>query len=69
MKNKKEIISEMLEHGKEDLVRLGINHAFIEKKHAEEGKTRFIQELAKVQGEELALTEWIAFLEEEMGKE
>ncbi len=58
----------MLDHAKEDLVRLGINHAFIEKKHAEEGKNRFIQELAKIQSEKLALKEWVTFLEEEADK-
>ena len=65
MKNKKEILSELIDEVKENLIRIEITTAYVSKKHSEDPKEHLLHELAKLEANKSENDEWLAFLEEQ----
>jgi hypothetical protein len=66
MKTKKEILAELIDEVKENLIRIEITTAYVTKKHAEDQKEHFLHELAKLEANKKENEEWLAFLEEQV---
>jgi hypothetical protein len=65
MKTKKEILSELADEVKENLIRIEITRGYVEKKHAENPKEHLIHELAKLEANKKENEDWLSYLEEE----
>jgi RNase adaptor protein for sRNA GlmZ degradation len=65
MKSKKEILAELTDEVRENLIRIEITTAYVTKKHAEDQKEHYLHELAKLEANKKENDEWLAFLEEE----
>ncbi len=69
MKNKKEILTELLDEVKENLIRIDITSGYLQKRHAETGKDAILHELAKLETNKQENGEWGKYLEEQISKE
>lgn len=69
MKTKKELLIELRDEVKENLVRIEITTGYLQKKHAESGKDAILHELAKLEANRKENEEWLAYLEEQLSKE
>ena len=66
MKTKKEILTELADEVKENLIRIEITSGYVQKKHAENPKDHFVHELAKLEGNKKENKDWLAYLEEQI---
>lgn len=69
MKTKKELLGELSDEVKENLVRIEITAGYLQKKHAESGKDTILHELAKIEANRKENEEWLAYLDEQLAKE
>lgn len=65
MKTKKEILSELADEVKENLIRIEITNGYVQKKHAENPRHEFEHELAKLEANRKENEDWLAYLEEQ----
>gem|GEM_PF-1214300 len=66
MKTKKEILKELIDEVKENLIRIEITTGYVQKKNAEGPKDQLIHELAKLEANKKENGEWLSYLEEQI---
>jgi hypothetical protein len=66
MKTKKEILSELADEVRENLIRIEITNGYVQKKHAEDPREHFVHELAKLEANKKENEEWLSFLDEQI---
>lgn len=66
MKTKKDILNDLMEEVRENLVRIEITAGYVQKKHAEDPRDHFVHEIAKLEANKKENEEWLAFLEEQI---
>ena len=69
MKNRKEILNELLDEVKENLIRIEITTGYLQKRHAESGKDAILHELAKLETNKQENSDWQKYLEEQVSSE
>jgi hypothetical protein len=65
MKTKKEILSELADEVKENLIRIEITKGYVQKKHEETPKEQLLHELAKLEANKKENEDWLTYLLDE----
>jgi hypothetical protein len=66
MKTKKEILEELIDEVKENLIRIEITIGYVQKKNAENPKDQLVHEIAKLEANKKENKEWLSYLEEQL---
>lgn len=64
MKTKKEILNELADEVRENLIRIDITAGYVKKKHEETGKEHLLHEMAKLEANKKENEEWLSYLDE-----